>query len=457
MQQTNSTIDWICSKLSEASDIVISSIRNEQMEGRILYIRTVCDETKLQKLIIDPLGKFPDFPSYARHLLSLPGVQLPFSNEETLNQVLKGCVLIAIESHTYLLDMKDIQNAQVSETNVESTFLGPKLALSEDVSINIGLIRLRYPRPSLSVQEMTVGKLSCTRMVIMYDDDFVNREALQRVREALASVDLNLVQSASQLMLAINGSKRSAFPKGMVTERPDRIVYNLAVGKIAVLLQGTPFAVIVPTVLFDFMSSMDDVYENYAISRFLVLLRYIGLLFSLTLASFYVVVTSFNPEILRVQLALSIAGSRAPVPYPSYVEVLFMLIMMELLTEASVRLPKTVGSTATTVGGLILGQAATQAGLVSNIMIIIVAAVAISNFVVPIIPMGFGMRVAKYFILLLSSMFGFMGLLVGLVFLVVYIAMIDSFGTPYLQITWGLDSAKLVSQRLRGEAGGRAS
>lgn len=437
MNHAEETLQWLLDACSDASDLVLNVIRTKSMEGHMLYIHSICDEQKIQRMVLNPFYQAEDFAAYIHYLHSLPSTKIHSGNEETLGLIMRGNILIAFDSHLYLIDVVSIKNDQVGPTNVETTLLGPKMAFSEDVSVNIGLIRNRYPQPTLHIEETTAGELSKTTLVLLYDEKFVDRHALQRIRQAIADVDVNVLQAGSQLQTKINGVKWSIFPTSLVTERPDRVVYNLPLGKIIVLLQGTPFALIAPSVLFDFMSSMDDVYESYGIRRFLILLRYIGLGFSMTLASFYVAVTSYNPEILRVQLALSIAGSRAPVPYPSYIEVTFMLLMMELLTEASVRLPKTVGTTAATVGGLILGQAATQAGLVSNIMIIIVAAVAISNFVVPVISMGFGMRISKYFILVLSSMFGLMGMLVGIVGLIVYLAQLDSFGTPYLKISWG--------------------
>ena len=166
-------------------------------------------------------------------------------------------------------------------------------------------------------------------------------------------------------------------------------------------------------------------------------LRYISLFITLVLPSLYIAIVSYNPEIFRVQLTLSIAGSRAAVPYPSYIEVIFMLFMIEALTEASLRLPKFIGSTATTVGGLILGQAAQQAGLVSSIMIIITSAVAIANFVIPINAMSFAMRFVKYVLILFASLFGIIGTTVGLFLVIGYLVNMRSFGEPYLKVREG--------------------
>lgn len=220
----------------------------------------------------------------------------------------------------------------------------------------------------------------------------------------------------------------------LLTERPDRISYNLAGGKIIIMMEGTSLAIIAPVIFYDFFVSMEDLYHQFWISKFLMLLRYIGLFTCLFLPGLYVAVTAYNPDLLRAELALSIAGSRIGVPYPSFLEVLFMLIVMELLTEASIRLPKAISATATTVGGLILGSAVTEASLTSNIMIIVISAVAISTFVIPVNEMSFSVRVMRYFILFFSILAGMAGLVLSFLGLIMYLSNKTSFGVPYFKM-----------------------
>lgn len=203
------------------------------------------------------------------------------------------------------------------------------------------------------------------------------------------------------------------------------------------LLNGTPFAIIVPAVLFDFLASMDDIYDIPWFSRPLMILRYIGAFITISLPALYVATVSYNPEIFRAQLAIEIAGSRAAVPYPSFYEVFLMMFLIESLTEASIRLPKYIGSMATTVGGLILGQAAQMAGLVSSIMIIVASVVAISNFMIPINTMNFALRVIKFPLVVLAIFFGLTGVLTGVFCFLVYAVSLRSFGRPYLKLFIG--------------------
>jgi spore germination protein len=284
------------------------------------------------------------------------------------------------------------------------------------------------------VEMQVVGNLSKTKIALVYDDSIVDQNVLQELKRRLEKVNVDLIQSTGELQKHIAQDPWNAFPTVVATERPDRAVLNISHGKVIIVVDKTPFVMIVPSVFSDFFTAMDDLVQLPVIGSFLRGLRYIGLALTLTLPGLYVGTISYNPEFFRIQLAFSVAASRAAVPYASYLEVIFMLLMMEFLTESSIRLPKVIGPTATTVGGLIVGQAATQAGLVSNIMIIIIAIVAISNFVIPINAMSFAIRVVKYPFLLLATFFGLPGVIIGLIGFVFYLSSIESFGVPYVKM-----------------------
>lgn len=444
-------MDWLRKRIPNSMDVVYQELVSGDRSARLLYLRSIADEKDIRKLLILPFYDEDELERYESYVASMAKSAYPISKEEALDAVMRGQVALESDGQLRFIDFQTNVNQHIPEATFESTIQGPVNAFSEDIAVNLNIIRTRYPQPSLRVESHTVGSISKTPVAMVFDEAYVDPDVLQKVRDALARIDTDVIQAAGQLHTQLTKRKWSLFPTMLTTERPDRVAFNLSHGKIAFILQGTPFVLIVPSVFYDFISAMDDFYQSFWVNRAMVLIRYMGLLVSLTLASFYVAVTSYNPELLRVQLALSIAGSRAPVPYPSYIEVLFMLVMMEMLTEASVRLPKSIGSTATTVGGLILGQAATQAGLISNIMIIIVAAVAISNFVIPIAAMSYGMRMVKYLLLLVTTLFGLMGLMAGLTALVSYLASLESFGKPYLKVF--MESRKSASATSKGEGG----
>ncbi|WP_274365114.1 spore germination protein [Paenibacillus thermotolerans] len=426
---------WLEEHLSASADFISQELKHGEAIVHLVYFKSICDEERIRKLIVQPFYENIVSPEhFAAYVDSIAKQKSVKSEQDLLQSIMQGTLIVLVHNSLFLIDVKKNVNNSVGDTSVENSILGTKKAFGENLEVNVNIIRTRYPLSSLTVETTTVGTLVKTPVALIFDRELVEERVLEEVKESLKTVKTGLIQSGSQLQRDIAPRKRTLFPTQMITERPDRSVFNLSQGKVLLLLDGSPFAVIMPAVFYDFMSAVDDMYEHFWVSRFLLIIRYAALLISLTLSALYVAVTSYNPDFLRVQLALSIAGSRAPVPYPSYIEVLFMLLIVELLVEASIRLPRAIGSTATTVGGLILGQAASQAGLVSNIMIIVVATVAISSFVVPINEMSASMRVAKYFILAVTTVFGFVGLLVSFILLVAYLVHLDSFGQPYLKL-----------------------
>lgn len=450
--QAPDLMKWLQEQLSHHSDMVYREFAHQGIYVSFIYLSSVVDGISVNNQLITPLFQMGEEHGYKEFISALPNSKpLTSKNESLLNSILFGGVVVSIGTDYYLYDGKRVNNNTIKEAQIETVIQGPQYAFSEDLAVNMNLIRHRYHQQSLRLEKQKVGNLSQTEVGIVYDANLVSPKVLKKVKDSIQRVDIPVLQAAGQLQNHINLQKRALFPTMMLTERPDRAVFNLSQGKIVVVIEGTPFALVVPAVFYDFISSMEDVYQSYWISKFLITLRYLGLFFSITLPGAYVALTAFNPEVFRVQLALSIAGSRVGVPFPAFTEVTFMLLMMELLTEASVRLPKTVGQTAATVGGLILGQAATEAGLVSNIMIIVVSAVAVSNFVIPITAMGFAMRFVKYVILAFATAYGLMGLVIGVLGLLIYLISLDSFGKPYFSLI-SRSTIQEVETSGRGEA-----
>ena len=426
--------DILKEKIPKAADVVFKELHTKEKYMEAFYIKTISDETVIHDKLLKPFFEQQHPDEFKDYLESIPQIKSFETEDKAINDLLKGIAILFYQDSVLLFDSKVDRNNSVLDTTVETTIQGPQSGFSESLPTNLGLIRKRYPERYLNVESTTVGKISKTGLMILHDTRFADPDTLKRIKDFLSSLDIQMFQTGEQLLDAIKKSNRALFPLMLVTERPDRVAVNLATGKVILLISGSPFAVVLPTVMKDFMASMADIYQTYWVGRFLQLLRYIGFIISVCLPGLYVATTSYNPEIYRVQLALSIAGSRNAVPYPSFVEVLLMLFMMEMLTEASIRLPKAIGPTATTVGGLILGQAATEAGLVSNIMIIIVSAVAISNFVVPINAFSFSVRIVKYFILALATFFGLIGVVIGFFIFIACMVKLDSFGEPFLTL-----------------------
>lgn len=430
---SETNMNWLDETFKDTNELTKKLLEDDNRQAQVLYIKPLINQELMQQIIIKPFFEMTSERKYISYLQALPQFQESQSKEQLKQEILNGNVLLFIQDEFFLLDLKYSFNDQANTTSVEPTIHGSQIALSDNIATNINLIRSNYHQPSLYVEYSTIGEVNNHKVAIIYDKQKVNEQVLKIIVEKLQKVDKQVITSTVQLNNYLNNKRISLFPQMVITERPDRIVYNLSGGKVILLVDANPQALIAPVFFFDFMSSMEDNYHTFVISFFLKLLRYIGLFISLLLPGLYIGITSFAPEVFRTELALTIASSRIGVPFSSFVEVLFMLFFMEMLLEASIRLPKSVSATATTVGGLILGSAVTEASLASDIMIIIVSAVAISTFVIPINEMAFSIRVVRLFLILASTIFGLAGLTMGLYVLIMYLVSIDSFGEPYLK------------------------
>ncbi|WP_217593692.1 spore germination protein [Cohnella sp. GbtcB17] len=424
-------------KLKASADFQCETLDNGRFQIELCYFSSLSDKTVIKKEVAHPFQHAEATTDYCDTLSAALSCEKLVEDADPMDDLLKGFVLIRVGTDCFSLDAAKTINNQPLETSSEMTLQGPQSGYSEDTDTNLLITRKRYPYPTLVAEKRQLGSVSRTKAYMLYDKEKVNPDILRRLSDMLDAIKAETVMSTGQLEALITDTKLRWLPTMLVTERPDRVVYNLAQGKIVILLDGTPYSLIAPVVFYDFLSAMDDMYQSFIVSRALILMRYVALLITITLPGLYVAVVSYNPQIFRVQFALSVAGSRAAVPYPSFIEVLIMLFLIEALVEASLRLPSYIGSTATTVGGLILGQAAQMAGLVSSIMIIITSAVAISNFVVPINTMSFAVRIAKYPLVLLASLFGLAGLVSGMFALALYTTNLENFGQPYFRLFIG--------------------
>ncbi|WP_339267665.1 spore germination protein [Paenibacillus sp. FSL R5-0470] len=430
----NVSLEWIKGELDGFADLIDRTLVAPFGQINLIYIKSVTDSQTLSRHVITPFYEMGDTNAYLDYITTYPGTEEETTKEMAIDLLLSGYVLLSINDVICFFDAMSTESSGVSETSAESISQGPSDALTEDIAVNLNMIRRRYQSTNLKMETMIIGDVSKTKVAILYDISRVDHNVLAELREKMNTLKVDILQATGELEKFISSDKLRILPKSIITERPDRVVFNLSEGKVAILLDTTGYAIVLPSIFNDFFTSMDDKIQFPIVGRFLKLLRIIGVCMTLWLPAIYVTLTSYNPEIIRVQVALLISGSRATVPYPSFVEVLLMLMMMEFLTEASLRLPKAIGPTATTVGGLILGQAATAAGLVGNIMIILVSAVAISNFLIPLNMMSLSIRVLKYIFLIAAAVLGMVGVVVCVVGFAMYLCNQRSFGQPYFRL-----------------------
>ncbi|AZN41249.1 spore germination protein [Paenibacillus albus] len=420
--------------LRSNEDFITRKFEKSDYSMCLYYFCTVCNEEDIFKKLIPAFYNSDSAAAYELYVRSFPSWALAASDADAIPKLLSGSVAVMLNEQLFLVEIKNYITRAVDISTEENVLQGPKDGLSENLDTSINLIRNRYRSEALRAESHHAGNKSNTKLVMMFDEQLIDKADLAAFKLKVAKVQVDIVQSAGQLQKNLIQNKLNLFPLFLTTERPDRVVRSLSEGKIILLLEGSSWALIGPVTFFDFFKSMDDPVQMPIIGQFLVSIRYIALLITLVLPALYISIISYSPDLLKVQFALLVAGSRMSVPFPSYIELIFMLIMTEFLIEASIRLPKTISPTATTVGGLILGQAATQAGLVADVMIIVISAVAISNFVVPVNAMHQAIRIIRYPLILFASFLGTIGVVVGLLALVAYLCSLKSLGRPYFKL-----------------------
>ncbi|MDD2573581.1 MAG: spore germination protein [Bacillota bacterium] len=354
--------------------------------------------------------------------------------DKSMISLLSGDSLILIDGYKKVLVIgsKGWPNRGVQEPQTEAVIRGSRDGFTETMRFNTALLRRRLRDPNLKIKQIKVGVRSKTDIAIAYMDNIVDKNVLKEVEKRLERINIDAVLESGYIEQFIEDSWYSPFPQIQNTERPDRVAASLLEGRVAIITDNTPFVLLVPATLNIMFQSSEDYYERWFIASFIRILRYTSAFISLILPAVYIAITSYHPGLIPTDLALYIAGTRTGVPFPAFIEAVVMELTLELLREAGIRLPGPIGQTIGIVGGLVIGQSAVQAGLVSPIMVIVVAITAIASFAVSSYSVGISFRILRFFIIILAAVLGLYGLMLGLLIILVHLCSLKSFGVSYL-------------------------
>ncbi|MEW9109938.1 MAG: spore germination protein [Cytobacillus gottheilii] len=324
-------------------------------------------------------------------------------------------------------------NRSIERSANENVVLGSPISFNEDIKLNIGLVRKNMKSQHLKVKTYEIGKQYKKEIALLYNQETVHSELLSKIQGQITKfmnqAELECIQDAYKML----GLKKWSFVTQIhTTEFPDEALRAIRKGRVVLFIDRLSLALILPGLLRDMIFLYNDHNYPYPLMLSVRLLRIMGILLALIIPGLYVALVAVNPEVLRIEIALSVAQSREGVPYPAIIEILIMLLILELILEASIRLPSSIGPTITMVGGIILGQAVVEAKLVSNLLIIILAAATIANSTIVGFQNSISIRIFKYLIVFLASLYGILGILVGLFIICTYLASIETFGIPYL-------------------------
>ena len=354
--------------------------------------------------------------------------------QEIFDAVLLGDTILLMDGNDIALQAstKGFPSRGVNEAKTEVVVQGPKDAFTEIGAINIVLIRRRIRDTKLKVKRTKVGKRSKTDVAILYMEDIVRKEILQEVEYKINQIDIDVILDSGYIDQLLENRWLSPFPQLQMTERPDKAASALLEGRVVIVIDNTPFVVIAPATLNVFFQAAEDYYDRWEIMSFIRLIRYCAGFLAVALPGLYIALTVFHPSMLPTNLALKIAETRQNIPFPAVGEILIMELAFELLREAGIRLPSPVSSTIGIVGGIIIGQAAVEAGIVSPSVVIVSALTGICTFVIPNIALVSGLRLTKYIVLIFSALLGLYGFWIALILILIHMASLKSFHIPFL-------------------------
>lgn len=394
----------------------------------------VLSEVKTNNITVRKVKKFDIVDYISNCLLPQNSVEKFRKFDDIVKGINSGNCALFIDTVDVAFDIevKGFQQRGLDTPNNETVVRGAQVGFTENLRTNTSLIRRYINSENLVVESVKVGKLSQTQCSICYLKNVANSDLVAEVRYRISNLDIDYLTSSGQLEQLIQDDDRSSLPQMIATERPDRTANLIFDGRVAIIVNGSPYILIAPAVFSDFLVSPEDYNLKHQYSNFIRILRVISIAFSLLLPGIYMAIANFHQELIPTELLYTIILARETVPFPILFEILIMEISFELIREASIRVPSPVGSTIGIVGALILGQAAVDASIVSPILIIIVSFTAICSFAIPDFSLSFHFRIMRFVYILLGAMAGFLGIAAGICVHLTILCNLKSFGVNYL-------------------------
>lgn len=410
----------------------------------IVYIEGLVDTAAIKSDILEPL--MYDFTSIQAensdqsNLLTLirdsalPNNRIPeaHSIEDAVQGILTGQSAFLLDGFdsALLICTQGGEYRPIKEPDTESVVRGPREGFTENITVNTALLRRKIRDSNLKIEGLKLGTHTKTQIHIAYLNGVVNSKLVTEVKQRLQRINIDSILESGYIEQLIEDSPNSIFPTIGNTEKPDVLASKILEGRIGILVDGTPFVLVVPHLFLEVFESAEDYYSRPYYSTVVRLIRFVAFIIAILLPSIYIALESFQPEMIPTDLLFSMAGSREGIPFPAYVEALIMGVIFEIMREAGIRMPRPIGQAVSIVGALVLGEAAVRAGIVSDPMIIIVALTAISSFVIS--SLGDAIPLLRVFFLICSASLGVFGVLMGALFVLTHLLKLRSFSVPYL-------------------------
>ncbi len=429
----------------KSGDIVKKEFVLRRQEGELriymVYIDGMASSDQVAGMVLRPLlyewrkeEEYRPFRAFLEEEIESVDVKAVSKMDDALGSILKGDTAIFVdgENEALVISTKKLPVRGIDETKSEQGIRGARDGFIESIRTNTALVRRRIKDPNLKIEQKIIGQRSRTDVAICYMDGFVDEKLVEEIKTRIDAFEIDGVFDSGMLEHLIEKKWYSPFPVCQTTSRPDKAASALLEGRVVVMVDNSPEVLILPVTFPMFFQAADDYYNRWMVASFGRILRFIAAFLAIGLPGFYVAVTSFHTEVLPTQLMLAISAARTAVTFPVLIEVLLMELLFELLREAGIRLPGAMGNTIGVVGGLIVGQSAVEAHLVSTIVVIVVALSAISAFCIPNEEFASTFRLLKFFLVILSGIWGFYGFLMGMLVIAIHLSSLSSFGIPYM-------------------------
>ncbi|KLU63475.1 spore germination protein A1 [Peptococcaceae bacterium CEB3] len=435
--------------LNNCSDVIYREFvlaQNERIRLALVYMDSMVDKAQISEQIMKtlslevPLVVIGEEITQAQALefikqrgLCIHQVKESDRFRDLIHAILSGDTVLLVDGHPTAIinETRGYESRSISESETEPTVRGPREAFVESLGVNISLIRRKIKSPDLKIETLRLGEVSGTGVALVYIEGIVNESLVSEVKSRMARIKVDAILESGYIEELIEDSPWSPFPTVNHTEKPDRVAAMMLEGRVAILVDGTPFVLSVPTLFVESLQASEDYYERFWFASAIRIVRFLAMITSLVLPGLYISLVSFNHGLLPTTLLLSIAAQRETVPYPVFIEVLAMEITFEFLREAGIRLPRAIGQAVSIVGALVVGQAAVQAGMVGAATVIVVALTGIASFVFAY-STSISFRLLRFALILLSGVLGLVGLISGVAVIGIHLCTLRSFGVPYL-------------------------
>ncbi|MCX7922602.1 MAG: spore germination protein [Clostridia bacterium] len=440
-ENTPSGIDlkYINENLQDCPDVIRKKVYIDNRQGAFFYfLEGLTDKDLIQRDFINPIVEMSLRElSNEMNIHNLPcnKTTLLHDSQAVIDSIMSGDSVFICAALPFAVSctLADIEKRAIEEPVIEKNVRGPHEGFVEPLGTNLSILRRKIKNNNLKFKTVTLGVQTKQKVAVAYIEGIANMEIVNGLIDKINNIEIDGLLAIGYIEQSLTSHPNSLFPQFLATERPDKAMSALLEGRITILLDGTPVVLVAPVNFLTFFQALDDYSTLWIHGSFLRMLRFTALIVAILLPSLYIAITSFHYYSVPLNLLVPLAESRAKVPFPPIIEVLILEATVEMVREAAVRLPTYIGTAISVVAGLILGEAAVQAGIVSDLLIVIVAATAVASYVIPSYDMSLAVRILRFLFMVASSIFGIIGIVMCTALTLAHLLTMDSLGQPYFQ------------------------